>query len=343
MAYTILDVAKEAGVSKSTVSLVLNDSPKVKLETRYAVQQAIHKLGYVPNQAARELTTKHKHILGLVFVVNNPYESRYSFETNSDTFTQDVSTGIYAELAEHEYGLLSERFILNSPSLELPFLLKNNRVDGLFIVGGFFDPRIMQYVREKNLPAVVVGTTHDELDYVTPDIRAAAYLGTKHLIDAGHRDIALLSGFLRVSSTGVKIQGYRQALEDAGLAFRPEWVRTPEFTGVGGYEAMKDLWNSGIHPTAVFAGYDGIAIGVMRFLHEQGIRVPDDVSIVGYEDSILSTYSIPPMTTIRIHKEKLGQEACKILINRITHPKSQRVRLTIQCDLIERSSVKDIC
>lgn len=340
MAVTILDVAREANVSKSTVSLVINNSQSVKIETKFRVLEAIKKLGYVPNLAAREMTTKKKHILGLIFLADNTNDKPYRFNSITETLLYDTNSGISAGLKNTEYGLLSERFYAYDKMQELPSLIKNNRVDGIFIVGGLFEDEFIQHIQERKIPAVLVGSYHPSIDSVAPDVVNSMYIGTKHLLEKGHKNIAFINGPKATPNAHKKMEGFKKAMDEAGLLIKGDMMKYSDYTGAAGYNAMKDIWKTGNRPDAVLAASDGIAVGAMRYLYDEKVRIPDDVSFIGYEQSIISEHAIPALTTIDINKERMGEEACKILLNRIARPKAKIVQLTLQPSLVIRDSVK---
>lgn len=340
MPVTIMDVAKEANVSKSTVSLVMNNSDSVKLETRIKVLDAIQKLGYVPNMAARELTTKVKNILGLVFLTDNTTNKSYRFDSVTETLLYDTFNGISSGMRQTDFGLLSERFSALDPNQELPSLLKNNRVDGVFIVGGLFDDAFMQRLQQRKIAAVLVGRSYPGIDWVAPDVLDAMYKGTRYLLETGHQHIVFILGPRTSPVAHKKLEGIRKAMDEAGLELRADAVKYCDYTGASGYNAMKELWESGIRMDAVFAASDGIAIGAMRCLFDQKVRIPEEVSIVGYEQSVITEHAVPALTTIDINKERMGEEALRILLNRISRPKAKPVQLTLAPALVIRDTVK---
>jgi DNA-binding LacI/PurR family transcriptional regulator len=339
MAVTIEDVARAAGVSKSTVSLVINGKSVVKLETKYKVLQTIDKLGYIPNVAAQELTTKRKQTLGLV--INT---SKYnSFDSGTDLYFQDVIDGILSEIVHTSYSILYEQFPDARYSDEIPSIVRGKRIDGYFIIGKIFNAVLIERLLKEHISFVVINRNYPNLDCVYTDFKFATYLGVKYLIDAGHRKIAFVNSASTESSSGLlKVEGYKLALAEAGIGYNPKWVRESPYSGKGGFDATKDLWEAGVRPTAISTGSDSIAIGVMKYLHQTGVNIPTDVSVVGYEDSILAEYSLPALTTVRVNKNKIGAEAFKVLVERIKHPKMKPVHIAVTPDIVERDSVTRI-
>ncbi|MFC5466113.1 LacI family DNA-binding transcriptional regulator [Lederbergia graminis] len=336
---TIWDVAKDCNVSKSTVSLVINNSDAVKLETKLKVLESIKKLGYVPNMAARELQTKVKNILGMVFLVNEATQKSYSFDSVTETLFYDIFTGISSHLKDTDYGLLSERYAADG-SENLPNLIKNKRVDGVFIIGGLFHDEFIQQLQEQKIPAVIVGRLVPGVDSVAPNVTNAIYLGTKHLLETGHRNIVFINGPEKAQASKGKLTGFNKALAEFERDVDSAVVFT-DYTGNAGFRAMRELWDSGKHPDAVIAASDGIAVGAMRYLYEQKIRIPEDISIIGYEQSIISEHAIPALTTMDINKELMGQKASEMLMHRIQNPDGNIVHHTFETSIVLRDSVKN--
>ncbi len=339
MSVTLFDVAREAGVSKSTVSLVINNSNAVKPETKARVYDAIKKLNYVPNVSARELTTKKKQVLGAIFLTKNLSEGTYLFDSVTETFFYDTLTGISQELTKTNYGLITERFMIKEESQELPLIIKNNRVSGLFIIGGLTNDALLDSIIERKLPTVMIGSRHPKLDWIDVDISKAAYIAVKHLIDYGHREIAFINGPEESKTTQKKFEGYITALEEAGIKQDMKLVRKAEFTGLSGYMEMKNLWSSKVGMTAVFCANDSIAAGAMRYLYDINVRIPDEFSVIGYEHSIISEHVIPALTTVQICKEEMGVEGTKLLLSRMKRSKASNSRIVLQPKLIVRDSV----
>lgn len=344
MAVTILDVAKEANVSKSTVSLVINHSPNVKLETQYKVRQAIDKLGYTPNLAARGLITSRTRTLGLIFITKNKNHKDYSFSSVCETLLYDTSNSIYSSLYDSEYALLVERFSIDNNPDTLPELVRNKRLDGVILIGGLFDDNFMEKLIATALPMVMIGCEYNGCDSVTVDNTAVGYMGIKYLIEKGHTRFAFINGPAENINSIRKLSGIYKALDEASIDRSALLCSNSNYSGIGAYLAIKKLWEASDSqkPTAVFGASDGITAGILRYLYEQNLKIPNAVSVMGYEDSILSEYVSPSLTVIDAHKEQLGHKACEILLNRINKPRSKQVVLTLQPTLIERNSVKNI-
>ncbi len=341
MRVTIVDIAKEAGVSKSTVSLVINNSENVKLATRYKVQQAIDKLGYVPNFAARELTTSRSHTLGMIFFTSNHLQKPYAFSSVTETLFYDISNSIYSALKDTNYTLLVERFSLTGNLDSMPYLIKSRRLCGVFLIGGLFTSDFINELEKYDLPIVIIGRKYEGLDSVSVDAEEVGSMGITYLLKQKFKKIAFINGPESSVNSQQKLAGVENALRSSGLpSDTVETIFSSSYSGQEGYEAFSKLWNSGFHPDAVFGASDGITSGIMRFLYNQNIRVPDEISVLGYEDSLLSEYSSPALTVVNAHKEIMGEEACKMMIKRIKKPRAKIMELIIPPSLIIRDSVR---
>ncbi len=342
MAATIKDVAKAANVSVSTVSLVLNNSELVKMETKYKVLRVIKELRYIPNQYARSLVTKRKNIIGVALMTYNESTNWFTFNGHVDTYLTEVLPSIGKEINKSNYSMLLEYFCTKNPTKELPSIMKADRVDGMLLAGGIINDDVLIKIQEVKIPTVLVGSRHENLDYVDTDPEKGIYLGVRYLIENGHTDIVFINGSQYSQSSKRKLNGFKIAMEEAKLEFRADWVGQADYSGQSAYKVMRDMWDKGIRPTAVLGGYDGITIGALRFLYDQGLHCPKDVSAIGFEDSILAEFCYPPLTVIKVHKEQMGLEACRVLLNRIKKPNAKVVKLIIEPQLTVRESVRKI-
>jgi DNA-binding LacI/PurR family transcriptional regulator len=337
---TIKDVAKLSGVSISTVSLVLNGSNAVKHETRYKVKRAIDTLQYRPNLNARSLVTRKKKVIGVVRCTSMADAKAYAFDSIVDTFLAEMMKSIEVQINRTGYSLLLDWSETSQDIEVLPPLFDPNKVDGILMVGAILNDRLLERVIATGIPVVLVGARHPALDFVDTDPEQGIYLAVKHLIGLGHTEIAFLNGPDISQTSPRKLDGFEKALREAGLPVRKDHIGKGTFSGKAGYDAMASFWTAGIRPTAIVAAVDCMALGAMRFLHEQGVQCPRDISVIGFEDGILAEYSIPPLTTIRVHKEELGAEACRVLLHRLENPNAQRVKLRIEPKLVIRDSVR---
>ena len=300
---TILDVAGRARVSAATVSRVMTGSAhSVNEDTRRRVLAAARDLGYLPNMLARSLLKRETSAIGvLVPDVSNPY---YAI----------ILRGI-----EDAAGRARRAVILcntdrrhDKQQTYLQTLLER-RVDGLIIAGGTF--RKQDLVRVKTmLPVVMIGRHEVPFPSVRVDNVEAAMVASRHLIDLGHRRIACLAGPPTSLTAGDRLLGYRRALREAGVEPRPEDAVTAEFSLDGGRLGIARLFARVDPPTAVVASSDQMAVGALRALSEAGLSVPGDVSVVGFDDSPLASFTIPALTSIAIPMYEIGRHAMDLLL-----------------------------
>jgi DNA-binding LacI/PurR family transcriptional regulator len=339
---TIIDVARRAGVSKSTVSLVINKSPYVKDETRQKIEQAIIDLDYAPNQNARGLVQRTTKSFGIIIAIEERYYNTYEFSFETGQYSYNITNGIPNGLQETDYGLLTERFCANEDGVEIPKLIQGKRVDGIFLVGGLFKASLIDELIARGLPAVAVGRYYDKIDSISVDVAQGVYRGVSHLFEAGHKDICYINSPKIYSSSKERLNGLRRAAAEHGCKIRDDCiVHCESNTGKGGYLAFKSLWESGARPGAIATANEPIALGIMRYLYEQNIRIPDDISLVAYEASVLGGYSAPAITSVNINKEKMGEIAAQILLRRMKDPDMEKQSIVVQPELLIRNSVKE--
>lgn len=332
---TIKQVAKEAGVSIQTVSRVINQRYDVSAETRDKVQKIIERLGYQPNAIARGLASRRSRTLGLV---------TYDL---TDAFFAQVVTG--AEAEAHRYGYF---FMLGSsrcnPCEEPNYirLLTERHVEGILFAreGTPTDLRYIEELHRAGIPVVMTGFYNTRLGLNLVDVNNldGGYQATQHLVRAGHRWIAFISGPMFIQSGQDRQAGYRRALEEAGIAFDPALAAEGDYLHRSGYAAMQHILGSG-HPfTGLFASNDRMAIGAISALRQAGLRVPDDVSVVGFDDLPEAEFAVPPLTTMRQPMVKVGEEAMRLLLNAIQNPGQPPRQVLLETELIERQSVRAI-
>lgn len=336
---TIRDVAKYAQVSISTVSLVLNGSDAVKETTRFRVKEAIEALQYHPNQSARSLVTKQNKVIGVIKSTDIAHNTDHSFDGVVDTYVSEMLKSIGQESSKKGYSLLID-WCFGDGNNDFSSMLYGNRVDGILLAGGFYSKRIAALLDGFQLPVTLIGSRSDTLDYVDTKPDMGVQIAYDYLYENGHRDIALINGPSESGSSERKLCGFQAALREHGAAFDPAWVESGNFSGLDGYLCMKRFWENQVRPTAVIAATDCMAIGAIRFMDEIGLKCPEDISFIGFEDSILAEYAMPPLSSVCVHKELLGREGTKILLRRVQNPKIRQNKLLIDPTLTIRSSVK---
>ena len=337
---TIIDVANYAGVSKSTVSTVLNNGPHVKEETRLRVEEAVKALGYVCNNNARGLRKRETKCLGVIIAVESRDVHTYEFNFEAGQFGYAVTNGIPDGLTDSDYGLITEQYCPSEMVGELPSIIKNARVDGVFLVGSLFDDVLLERIRNLNLPVVGVGTCYDSIDCVWPDVAKGVYLQVNELVGNGINRIAMINCPAGFANAKMRTDGWEQAISEFQADLQQTWmIQCDTNTGEGGYLATKALWESGARPDGLVTAHEAIALGAMRYLYEQGIRIPEDISVTSYETSVLGGYSTPPLTSVNIKKEEMGAIAARMLLKRIEDPNVPLQKHIIDPELVVRASV----
>ena len=328
---TIRDVAAAAGVSHQTVSRVINNRPDVAEETRRWVWQVIEELGYQPSAIARGLASKRTYTLGLITA------------DFSDFFFTQVIVGAEVEARKHGYFFMlcsTERNPADEP--EYLKLLTERQVDGILFARPSTeeDSRHIVSLIQQGVPLVTTAywLSGEKLTVVDVDNVDGGLQATECLIELEHRKIGMITGPDGWKSVNDRTQGYKLALERAGIPFDASLIEHSDWSYQGGYEAMGRLLAKAPKITALFAQNDQMAIGAMRALYEAGRKIPDDVAIVGYDDVPAAAYSQPPLTTIRQPMQQVGEVATRLLIELINDPDAGRKEVLLKTELIRRQT-----
>ena len=341
----IYDVAKKAGVSKSTVSLVLNNSPLVKPDTRELVMAAIQELGYVPNSNARCLRNQKMNSLGIVILTEEQRGTGYDIDQFVGLCSYNIADGISLGLAGAEYSVATEYFSVKDAEFTLPKIVQDRRVDGVFVVGSFFDVNLISRIQKNGIPTVAVGIGYpnDETAAVIADPTEGSYIGAKHLVETGHRSICFLNCPKIFRSAVDRARGVELALEESREKIQDQWILyTEKNNGFSGYETIRSFWESGARPDAIFAANAPLALGALRYLREVNVRVPEDVSLLVYEDSVLCGYHVPSLSAINIQKEKMGRRAASLMLSLLGKSSEEQgcETETLTPYIVERDSVR---
>lgn len=312
---TLRDVAQRAGTSVSAVSAVLNTKGRhnirVSQETRERICAVAAELGYTANPIARSLVTRKTGVLGLVF----PYSSAF---IDRNPFCTQVMSGVCEEVVRERYNLMLHTAIGDDWNATENNALMDPRVDGLILVLPNRESPIVERCQRQGFPCVtVVYQPHSEaICAINSDDFAGGKLATEHLLSLGHRRIAHLVGNLDVATTAGRRQGYLAALEAAGLSPDPALMVPAGFDWRNGYAAVEQLLErpAAQRPTALFAANDLCADGVLRALRERGVRVPEDMALVGYDDTWFATMTHPTLTSVYMPIYEMGMLAAKMLI-----------------------------
>ncbi|WP_263139611.1 LacI family DNA-binding transcriptional regulator [Pseudomonas sp. RIT-PI-AD] len=310
---TLKDVAALAGISYTTVSHVINNTRPVSPAVRVKVEAAIARLNYVPSGVARSLKARATSTIGLL-VPNgiNPYFA-------------ELARGIEDYCERNGYSVI----LCNSdddPTKQRNYLriLLEKRIDGLILASGGEDAGFAQALGAVRIPRVVVDRGLDgvEADTLRIDHELGGYLATRHLIELGHRAIACICGPAHTGVAKLRVRGYRRALDEIGLAPPADYLLETDFSSPGGYRAAAQLLDGAAMPSAIFAGNDMIGIGVLRAAAERGLRVPEQLSVIGFDDIQMSRYVYPALSTVGQSILRLGEMAAERLLALIAAPRA---------------------
>jgi LacI family transcriptional regulator len=326
---TMFDVAREAGVSIMTVSRVVNNKEGVSVDTRKRISEIIHNLGYRPSSIARGLVTKHTGTIGLVVPdITNP-------------FFASIARG-----AEHQaYAEKYSVFLANTnedPERELAILesLEEKRVDGLLLCSSRLENEELSKWVTYHPAVVLVSRTLDEdgVGTVLIDEQLGGQMATQHLLESGHRNIGVVSGPPVSHSTRGRLKGYRQALNEVGISFNPQWIRHCSPVIEDGRETALELLEAHPDLTALFCHNDLVAVGALHACAQLNLEVPEQIAIVGFDDISLAALVTPPLTTCRVPCFELGAQAIQMLLDQINDPHEGGTQIKLQPELIVRAS-----
>lgn len=335
MTVTIKDVAKRANVAPSTVSRVIADSPRISEKTKKKVREAMKELGYHPNFIARSLANKSTQVIGLIM----PSSADKAFQ---NPFFPEVIRGISKAVHDRQYALQLSTGETEAEIYEgVVHMVQGKRVDGVILLYSRANDKIMAYLQKEDVPFVVIGKPHkkaEQITHVDNDNVRAAREATEYLIELGHERIAFVGGNVNLIVTMDRLRGYEKALKSASLPYRKDYIVHEEFLKEGGQEAMKGLLSLKEPPTALVVADDLMALGVLNTLAEMGLSVPADLSIVSFNNVLLSEISRPPLTSVDINIFQLGFEAARNLIQQIENPNEPIKRIIIPHTLVKRFS-----
>ncbi len=334
---TIKDIAKEAGVSYTTVSNVIHGkSSRVSPETINKINEIIKRLDYTPNMSARALVSNSSKVVGMI----NHLVPKASGSFVEDPFHSAFIGSIEQVLRENGYYLMLRTV---EDSNDLVAFLKNWNVDGMFFTG-MFEDEFFQTLKAVNIPIVLIDSYIDypNVQNVGLEDYKGGYIATKYLIDKGHKEIIFASPVIHPRGVvSERLKGYKQALYDHGLQFKPEYVFEHEITVDKGIALGKRLSRiNGI--TAVFATADILAAGIMAGLQESGLHVPDDISVVGFDDISLCRLTTPALTTVHQDAAEKGRIAVEFMMKRLEGLPILEREVILPVSLAKRNSVKSI-
>lgn len=340
MDVTIKDVAKIAGVSPSTVSRVLAGNPNISPKTSENVRQVLRDLNYHPHAGARSLVTGSSRTIGLI-------TSRPTAQTFATMFFPEVIRGIGSVLEGEGYNLLLSTTQGEAKQREACLqMLRSRHVDGVILTSSRLGDELIDALVAEDRNFVLIGRPadaegnldHPSVHFVNNDNVLAAAVAVEHLISRGHRRIAFVNGPRHWVFCHDRLQGYQQGLAEAGIAFDPDLVQEGAITQQDGNQAVERLLSLPNPPTAILAVDDTISLGVLEAALRRGLRIPAELAIAGFNDSPITTWTRPQLTTIRIPVFDLGAMAARMLLSRLDGIPTRPHQVILPSQIIARES-----
>ena len=326
---TLKMVAEKAEVSVNTASRAINNKPDINVETKKRVLRIAQELGYIRNAAAVALRTKKTGTIGVVIA------------DNRNPFYAEVLNGMEVAAREKNYHIILANTQRDYRKEEEAInLLLAKRVDGLLITPVQDKDDDIKNLIDANIPFVVVGRDFEniEVDAVYNDEVKGGFLATEYLIKKGYKRIALIDGFLYKSPARGRLEGYKKALNKYRISLDESIVSVGDINIEDGYERTKQMLEKNLDFTAIFAYNDMMAFGAMQAIKEKGLRIPEDIGLVGYDDIPFSSLISPPLTTVKVKKQDLGVESVKLLLSRINSNRKKIKKIMLDVELIIRET-----
>ncbi len=334
---TLKDVAHLAGVSAATVSYALSGKKTISEETKQRIQAAIEELDYVPDLNARGLSMRDSKLIGVVVPQTEPGD-RLMFQ---NSFYSEVLGSIEYYARQQGYHILISATDANESYLTLA---KKRNLDGIIVIGMYPD-QFYQEMKKTQIPIVLIDSYCNDHYYhnIRIDDAYGSYLATHYLLENGHRDIAFFAGQLKENGVMKKrLLGYRQALQEFGISYCKEYVFEGQIDYESGIALSGKLLRSGLPATGIVAAADILAIGIMKGLYEAGKQVPQDYSVIGFDDLEFSRYLTPGLTTVRQQISLKGQKAVQLLLKHIEDPSLPKQEEILPLQLVVRGSVRNM-
>lgn len=329
---TIKDVAKQAGVSISTVSRVINNSKPVTDEVKQRVLEVIRRTGYIPNPLARSLVTKKSQLIGVIV------------PEVSDSFVNEMLDGIEEVAKMYDYEiLLANTYSDKEQEMKSLNLLRAKQIEGIVMISNKIDNDHIEYINSLSIPATYISKTAREYDINSVDIsnKNATYDMTKYLIDKGHKEIAfIMTSKDKTILERERLSGYEKAIIENNLKLDEKLIRYAGIEYEDGYESMMELLDENIVPQAVFVTGDEAAIGAINALNDRGYSVPDDVSVAGFSDVKIARIYRPKLTTVHQPLYDIGAVAIRMVIKLINNESLDEKKVELPYRIIERESIK---
>jgi DNA-binding LacI/PurR family transcriptional regulator len=334
------DVAQAAGVSRTAVSFVLNDIADANIpeSTRQRILQAARELNYTPNAQALNLVRGKTMLVALVV-------RQTSEQMSADAFLGEIIRGITRIIEAEDYHLVVHAVEPGVPNkTTYGELIRTHKVDGLLITSPLINDPEVKVLHDEGTPIVLNGAADfNDIPSVDVDNVQGAYTAVRHLIDLGHRRIAHISNApFSYTSARDRLTGYQQALAEAGIDYDDQLIHPGAFTDVSSYEPMMSLLDLFEPPTAVFIGSDLVALGAVQAVHDRGLRIPKDISIIGFDDLFISKYLQPPLTTIHLPAYDLGQRLGEMILTSIRGETFPTLRALLPTELVIRQSTRQL-
>lgn len=330
---TLKDVARKANVSISTVSRVINKEPLVKARTRGKVEEAIAELNYLPNRVAqrlRSINTKNK-LIGLVLPdIQNP-------------FYVDVVRGVEEAAYQQNFSVMIGNFDQDERKEKIFLdILQSESIDGLIVAPSRGRDQHIKKVIENGYPVVCIdrGLVGTDVDVVKVNNEAGAFSAIDYLIALGHKRIAHITGDPGIPTTRERVAGYERAMAKHGIDIDQELVKNSDSGYESGAILMQDLIDMPHRPTAVFTANNLLTLGALKTIHENELQIPNDISIVGFDDMYWSTSLNPPLTAVRQSGYDIGNKAAELLVQKIAQPERSTSSVVMDTELIVRRSCK---
>lgn len=330
MQVTLEDIAKRANVSKMTVSRVINKSTNVAEKTRERIQSVIDELDYQPNQMARNLSIKSTSTIGVIV----PKEEKIFL----DNYIAQVLSGVSEVVKDNDYRILL--LPIDEENVNYANYIKSRVVDGLVLLKMKNNDPGLKKIVSSGLPYIIVNFRLPNENYNCIDTEniKGGYEGVKYLYEKGHRKIGFIAGELTETNSIDRLQGFNNAIEDYDLEKNEDWIMYGHFSQQSAYEAVGKMLKSSKKPTAIFCSDDYMAIGAMDRIKDEGLDIPDDIAVIGFDNIELAKYVKPSLTTIAQPLHKLGAEAGSIIFDIIDGDITAPVTKLLPVEIIERES-----